>query len=106
MLKRILQITSLLFVIFLIFIVYQQSWLTELKSANINQILYLIQDSEVQALLFFFLLMIMQNLFTLIPLPVIIGLTTVAASDPVFIFIWTWGASLVGATISFYLARF
>lgn len=104
--KRIIKIVTFLLVIAFIYFVSQQSWLKSFNQGGINELLLLIQDNVPQALIFIFLLMIVQNLFTLIPLPAIIGLALIAdPNNKPFFFVWTFAASIIGATISFYLAR-
>jgi|SRR5690625_154177 len=105
MVKRILQISSFIFIVLIILLVGQNAWLLELKQGNLN-IIQAFRDNEVQLFLFVFALMIAHNLFPLFPVPAIIALTTITAFDAKLMFIWVWSASIIGATLSFLLARF
>ena len=106
MIKRIWQIATFIFVVLIIYLVSQQTWLQNFNQGGLEELVNLVQDNIVQAFIFLFLLMLVQNLFTLIPLPAIIGLAVIADPENTeLLFLWTFGASLIGATIAFYLAR-
>lgn len=90
----------------LVFLVYNHpDVLNALKSGDMDEIYQLVDDNLVYMLILTFVLMFVQNVFTLIPLVIVLSIN-ITFFGFVNGLIWSWFLSLIGATIVFFCVRY
>ncbi len=103
--KTRVKIGSIVVVLPLLFLGFRTETMSVLLSGDIDALKDLSHGSLWLLLLFTLLLMTIQNLFTIIPLILLISIN-VSLLGFAGGFIWSWLISIIGATISFFITRY
>lgn len=75
-----------------------------LLQADLQHIRDFTEDNLALSMLVMLLIMTVQNLFTVIPLILVVSIN-ISLFDPVYGFLWSWATSLAAATVAFYTVR-
>jgi len=103
--KRYLKIVVLLIMVAIAALfIYHNDLLSFIPYWNPEQLLQLANHNFVLLLLITFCLMIIQNLFSVIPLLLLISIN-VSLFDFMYGYLWSWLTSVLGAVITFLIAR-
>jgi uncharacterized membrane protein YdjX (TVP38/TMEM64 family) len=103
--KKKMKWISLFVVLILIVILILNLDISWLFQADLDRILDIAQDNVGIILLITLMLMMIQNLFTVIPIVLIITIN-ISVFGLLYGFLWSWVSSIIGASVTFTLARF
>ncbi|MDQ0257897.1 putative membrane protein YdjX (TVP38/TMEM64 family) [Evansella vedderi] len=103
--RVLLKLSSIVLTFVLIFSVLDLEWVLKLREGELDLSTQLDNNQLIYILLFTFVLMLFQNLITIIPLFIIVMLNTVLFG---FVngFLWSWLTSVIAAVITFFLYKF
>lgn len=103
--KTILKISSFLIVALCLYMIFQADWFVMLKSGDMDLIADYFEEEWQLALFITFILMLIQNLFTLVPLVLVVTINILLFG---FYggFFWSWATSVMGSLLAFLLYRY
>lgn len=103
--KIILRVLSFLAIVLLVYWTLNTEWFSILKSGDMDATEEYLSEERLTTLLITFVLMTIQNLFTLVPLVLIVGINILLFGF-VLGFLWSWSTSLACSIIAFLLYRY